>query len=598
MESLLMMYNNREQIKPNGFRWLLAFLAITLIQTLGINARAADNTTPGALRLKATMECIGLQASFTGDANSNNTAVVTFKESAGSTWKMAYTPFIDRRATINNNSNAHSNEARVSIVGLKANTAYTVAVTWGDADGVVGSSSTTGTVTTVARTPLTGGSSIWVDASAAGGGNGSQGSPYNTLASAISAASAGTTIKIMPGSYPALTITKAGTLGAWIKFEAQSTGVTIGGGTDSITINNSSYLWFQGITLPASSQSGFWLNTCNHIMIDSCIFTNIGTGGSYGHAGVHITANATDIYVLDSDFRTVTADSAYPDGSIFGVYFEGGNIGGGHIISGNRANAIFRDWNGGGGNGWGDGPVCDSDLCHNTINGTLDDKIECEGENRNVRIFDNRLSGGGNALLATAGTQMGPLYVFRNVMWTTNGTAGVKLGNTSPGPAFFFHNTFNVVGSGASPDGFSDLGGETKSELHHFRNNVVKVARYGIYRGGRSNTYDYNIYKSTVNNWIADEYNTSGSYQHIAALRSATGQEIHGIEADPMLNSDNTLATNSPAIDAGVVLPNFNDAGSAWPYAGNGPDMGAFESSSGTSSGVPTAPASLIVTPQ
>ena len=60
-------------------------------------------------------------------------------------------------------------------------------------------------------------------------------------------------------------------------------------------------------------------------------------------------------------------------------------------------------------------------------------------------------------------------------------------------------------------------------------------------------------------------------------LYSPLPQEIHGIRGAPLYDTGNGrleffLAASGPGVDAGVLLPNFNDD-----HAGTGPDIGAFE---------------------
>jgi len=77
---------------------------------------ALATTTPGALDLKSTFESISVRASYSGDPGEDNSAAVQFRMVGSSTWKDAYTPFIDRGVT----SGSFADEARVSIVGGSA----------------------------------------------------------------------------------------------------------------------------------------------------------------------------------------------------------------------------------------------------------------------------------------------------------------------------------------------------------------------------------------------------------------------------------------------------------------------------------------------
>jgi hypothetical protein len=80
--------------------------------------------------------------------------------------------------------------------------------------------------------------------------------------------------------------------------------------------------------------------------------------------------------------------------------------------------------------------------------------------------------------------------------------------------------------------------------------------RYCIYRGGRNNTYDYDIFSPAT--WAFDEYNGSGSYQTLADFQNATTQEDHGLQAAITINSNGTLPSGSVAIDKGTPLANHS----------------------------------------
>jgi hypothetical protein len=57
------------------------------------------------------------------------------------------------------------------------------------------------------------------------------------------------------------------------------------------------------------------------------------------------------------------------------------------------------------------------------------------------------------------------------------------------------------------------------------------------------------------------------------------GTEENGItEGEPEYEDEtDELLESSPGYDGGMILWNFNDANSAWPYTGTAPDMGAVE---------------------
>ena len=139
-----------------------------MLFAVGAPAEAQNAITPGALNLKSTFDNIGVRASLSGDANQNASAVVRFKKTSEGTWKNAFTPIVDRRASISGHANPYVDEARVSIVGLQSGASYDVQLTWTDPDGVSGGSTVSGVISTLNTTALTT-SEIWVDDSASSG---------------------------------------------------------------------------------------------------------------------------------------------------------------------------------------------------------------------------------------------------------------------------------------------------------------------------------------------------------------------------------------------------------------------------------------------
>lgn len=267
------------------------------------------------------------------------------------------------------------------------------------------------------------------------------------------------------------------------------------------------------------------------------------------------------------------------------------NTGGNHVI---RYNEIysdeshkFNDCIGGGSNFNERGfPHRDSDIYGNKLSQCWDDAIESEGGNANVRIWGNYIDNS-FVMIGVAATEIGPIYVWRNVADRSRLSAtremaeakrGVFLKSQSKrsgrrdengdrhffgdGRIFVFHNTlvqrpqenFGVSG------GLSDLSGKMRNVTS--RNNILhvnSVKRSSIADRERepSNSFDYDLYSG-----------------RIAVRRD---QEAHGIFGEPVYDSTagegvHALDPSSPGYDAGAVLPNFSDG-----FAGKAPDMGAHE---------------------
>jgi hypothetical protein len=219
-------------------------------------------------------------------------------------------------------------------------------------------------------------------------------------------------------------------------------------------------------------------------------------------------------------------------------------------------------------------PNRDSDIYGNWLGNCWDDAIEAEGANCNVRIWGNYTTHH-LVSIATAGTHVGPVYLWRNVSDAARRApeglrqdvvdgpflkAGANRG-FGGGRAYLFHNTF-LQGNGGVSTGFSSNGGPLMN--HVSRNNILHVKneeRSSIAEkqdGSWGNDFDYDLYNGRITN-------VSGTH------------EQHGIRGVPVYAADNdpgvyALDTASPGYDAGLRLPNFNDG-----YVGAAPDIGAQE---------------------
>lgn len=536
----------------------------------------ANTIVLGSVTLKSTFRCISVVQAFTGDDNSSASAAVDYSTD-GSTWYSAQPMYVDHRATINGTANPVVNTAASSIVGLSENTSYQVRITWTDADGITGTNPVTTTISTQTRTPTTTVRTVNVANDAA-------------LTTALASHVAGDDIVLAAGTYSNRTISVSGTSGAWTRIRAATPGtVTIGSGTFNVGFTVSgSYLWFKDLTMAQPTLHSFQI-TGSHIQIQSCtLYTGTGANASTYYSCVSFESAALDVRLLSNTMKVVSTRTYANSGFVYyGIFMGSGS--GSHIIDGNTcsgdfAGAMCRDGFGCDGGNINDGPGENTDICYNTITDCDDDCIETEGRDRNVRVYGNVCThsdpsnDGQGSCHALAGPWCGPIYIFRNFYKTSKSVVGVKQGNEADGPAYIYHNTWDVTGA-SNGDISSNVGGTPYSENTHWRNNILKGSRYTIYRGGRSDTYDYNLHYTTngtyINEW--EPAGVSASYATLALFKAGTSQEAHGVSGNPTLNSDGTLTVGSPAIDIGVSLPNFNGTNSYWPNGGSGPDAGAYE---------------------
>jgi hypothetical protein len=229
----------------------------------------------------------------------------------------------------------------------------------------------------------------------------------------------------------------------------------------------------------------------------------------------------------------------------------------------------------------------DTDVNDNYCEGATDEGIEIDGGNANVRIWGNTITRA-NLGFSITPVYYGPVYVFRNVVYKlqdhwVGSCVGVKDGESGTGAVYFYHNTFHASsgsGCGAGVKGFAKYGSGSPQTNVVMKNNIISM--WGRLHETWGKTADYNLdYVDPGSGDKIAKWNGT-DYYSFASFQSGSGQEAHGQWGKPSFvdaaGGDFRLAAGSPGIDRGVVLPGFDDADSAWPSRGAGPDMGALES--------------------
>jgi hypothetical protein len=267
---------------------------------------------------------------------------------------------------------------------------------------------------------------------------------------------------------------------------------------------------------------------------------------------------------------------------------------GGNVIRYNTIRSTedhgFNDAIGGGSNySFKGSPNRDSDIYGNLISHVWDDAIESEGANMNVRIWSNYIHHT-FVHVATAATAMGPLYVFRNVFGESrishqdpSGGMMIKTGmnyvtlngervSTGLGYRFIYHNT------ALQPKGALDV--FSSHELHNAvtRNNIfhARGRTYPQDRGAPSNDFKNDLTGGYLGGgFVRSMFLPSEGLEWFLAPtvnRIKWGRVEYTRNGKTFSITDPLVQVKNPAIDAGVLLPGFNDE-----YTGAAPDIGAFE---------------------
>jgi hypothetical protein len=267
---------------------------------------------------------------------------------------------------------------------------------------------------------------------------------------------------------------------------------------------------------------------------------------------------------------------------------------GGNVIRYNTIRSTpdhgFNDGIGGGSNySFKGSPNRDSDIYSNIVSDCWDDAIESEGANMNVRIWSNYIHRT-FVHIATAATSMGPLYIFRNVFGESrvshqdsSGGMMIKTGmnyigiggervSTGLGHRFIFHNT--ALQPGGALDVFSS------HELHNAvsRNNIfyARGRAYPPDRGAPPNDFANDLTGGYLGGgFVKSMFVPSEKLEWFLAPRVSRiqwGRVEYERGGKKFAITDPVVEASNPAIDRGVRLPGFNDD-----YAGDGPDIGAYE---------------------
>ncbi|RMD63853.1 MAG: right-handed parallel beta-helix repeat-containing protein, partial [Alphaproteobacteria bacterium] len=311
----------------------------------------------------------------------------------------------------------------------------------------------------------------------------------------------------------------------------------------------------------------------------------------HGHGDDDDTGNvrrtaARGLYITDNDF---IGPNTWPrrfrrksDAErIFGVAIAGA----GHVIAYNR----MRDLGDGINNGRG-GLLSATDIHNNDIANATDDCIEADHTTTNVRVYRNRLTNC-FAGISVQPARGGPVYIFRNRILNSQ-YAPFKLHNDTAG-VLLFHNT--SIKAGIPFD--IRPGHETVNDVLSRNNIFIGTTAPALRSTGRMIRTDFdndgyawpgglfavwNGVRYAAPPLSSDPdvpYGRRGIVVLDPATTFAAGTPLPddpGRAHDPARNAP-LLAPDAPAVDRGVVMPNFDAPDPDAPVRGAGPDLGCCE---------------------
>jgi hypothetical protein len=222
------------------------------------------------------------------------------------------------------------------------------------------------------------------------------------------------------------------------------------------------------------------------------------------------------------------------------------------------------------------------DMYNNDLSEAIDDGLETDYGCHNIRVFNNRIINAHTGLSAQP-TYGGPIYFIGNELYNIT-ILSLKFHNWCTGLEVY-HNTMMVARHGFQSSSTWQNG--------ILRNNLFLGFSGCAVQTGSAHTntsLDYNGYHKTDKECLIrwNDGTEIKTYPTLDDFREGTGFERHGMlvdisifeQAEPPLEGNTynwgtvnlSLKEGSPPVDAGMILPNINDA-----YSGNAPDLGCYE---------------------
>jgi uncharacterized repeat protein (TIGR01451 family) len=536
------------------------------------------DVVPGEIRADATFEHIGVLWWITGDDDLDSTFGLEYRRVGESTWHPGAPAMRAYPTLIVDGAPLGLDYWAASAMFLLPGQTYELRATLDDPDGGGETRIITATTRTMPQANPAGQYRYVVPGS--GGGSGTPADPFQGLQAAADAAQPGDILLVAAGSYSPFQLLTSGTPGHPIVFRGPGDGTAIvdGAGTDRgvVTLGEYdqtlAYIIIEGLTI----QNGAWGVDAQHthdIVLQYNIIRDVADG-VVNRRGDALEGNQT---ICDNviEGRVPWPGSGIP--SEEGIDLRGY----GNVVCHNTVRYF------------GDcisvmpstGPSYGNDVYGNDVSYCVDDGIEIDYNQANARAWRNRVM---NSRMGVSVQPIrgGPAYILRNELYNLE-SVPIKMHNDTAG-FYVVHNT-----GAKHVNGHGDNGAMWRYAT--FRNNLFLGTRYAFEfttvadEGWRD--FDYDAWGTTREIDPGGPYFKWDNvrYDRLSDLQSV-GVELHGVEAsfadlvDAALptwwdqpaepgSRDLRLVAGAPEIDAGVDLPNLNDAFSL----SGPPDMGAFE---------------------
>lgn len=360
-------------------------------------------------------------------------------------------------------------------------------------------------------------------------GPGSQSVPFCTIGAAARKAGAGQTVLVSSGTYhESVTVSNSGTSAAPLVFAAANGAtVTVTGGTNGFKVSGKSYVQIKRFAVTNTSAVGILVSGSDHVTVES---------NNVSHAGQRTSGLIAKGISLSGTTRSVVRFNVVHDNSDAGIGITSASNG--NFITGNESFGNARGYT---------RAAAGIDLRNST------------GNQVNANYVHDNEDSGLNIWNASNST------VAVNNVTADNGDHGIDVHSTND--AVVVANTvFRNYDSGI------EMTGSLRTYLQNnisSDNGIESLRTSGQLRADAtsapSTTADYDVLFLSAQQDANTAYLDWGGtkYTSLSAFRTATGQEAHGIQADPQFVSPGThqshsglpsglrLTSGSPAIDSG-----------------------------------------------
>lgn len=557
---------------------ILAVLALTLSNQT-TRAASEDAIVPGIIRTDATFENLSALWWISGDANHDSAMTLEFRKLGDSTWHVGAPTVRAYPTIVVDGSPLNLNYWAASAMFLQPGQTYELRLSLTDPDG----GNATSTVTAATRSypmPDPNGRQLYVIPGSSGG-DGSSAYPFLGFQSAADAAQPGDVFQIAAGTYAPFQLLASGTDGHPIVFRGPDAGTAIvdGAGTTRGIVTLGEYNQTIGYVIVAglTIQNGAWGVDAQN---SHDIFISHNTIRDVDNGILNRRGNNQEFNQTISD-NIVEGRTPWPGTGIPAE--EGIDIrGSGNVVSYNSVRyfgdciSVYPET----------GPSYGNDVFVNDVSYCVDDGIEIDYNQANVRAWRNRVM---NSRMGVSVQPIrgGPAYIFRNEFFNLESDP-IKMHNQTTG-FWVVHNSGAMNGNGQSDDG-------SMWRNATFRDNLFLGTAYAFEfttspdEGFRD--FDYDAWGTTraVGGASSPYFKWNNTRYNRLPDLIAAGVEVHGVAAlfSHVMNAtlpptwdtaivpgsrDLRLTAGTPEINSGAALPNFDD-----PFVTDGkPDLGAFE---------------------